>query len=767
MARCATRWITTLVFILFFLFMFVYLNAHLSSNNFNGLPLPLHKSITTTGRLQQVYRQALAREERNRAKLQSRHEALVKQLAEINITTAQQVLETSNKRQNMSLLLVTAGVFGCTRMGGIASAFTRLAYVLRDAGFKTHILYTDPHCVERSLQEQIQVYEEQKINLIPLPTDTPKLYGTKMMQRSFYVYEFLKAHSSEYPLVVFHDYMSIAYFTLLAKHQGLAFLSTTFILSCHSNTRLSDKFNHRVPADVDDLVVYFQERESYRFADMVTSPSVWYFTWLKTERYPIPQAALPLQNNLYPFFSPHFRITTSPSINVAYFARLEILKGLFVFLDALDEVFSTPKLHKPKKVIFVGVPGSIGSKTGWDYAQARCNSWGIPCILRDNLSSQEAIAYLKELQALVVLPTLGETSSYTVMECLYNGIPFITSKVGGVSELIHKNSQHVLFPKGDVVLISQLVHLGLTEGIPPAFPAVPFAVTAARWVQMFEYLYERPVHLEQLAEVEQPLVSLIISHTAKHETYLLELLFGLSKQTYPNFEVIVVVKGELASSVYIQQFQLRTNQSHVRFVPFESDMEDGARNRGASAAKGDYLCFLADSDLPRPYMLSSYVQVALRTGAQILGDFSDHHYLNNGQFHFDHTALALGNALSVGMMRNYFSQNNMFIHKASFDAIGGNDEAKVPSSLVDWDFYLKASLHGLRFELIPEPLFIHRVLPSNPYSSTVDHDFQRVISSTWQHLTRNEPESVRHGLWDLFLHLSGPRAHKQKRRRKK
>ena len=48
------------------------------------------------------------------------------------------------KKQNV--LLITAGFKGCNRMGGITTAFTRLAMLLRDAGFSVTILYTTKHC---------------------------------------------------------------------------------------------------------------------------------------------------------------------------------------------------------------------------------------------------------------------------------------------------------------------------------------------------------------------------------------------------------------------------------------------------------------------------------------------------------------------------------------------------------------------------------------------------------------------------------------------
>ena len=52
-------------------------------------------------------------------------------------------------------------------------------------------------------------------------------------------------------------------YTLQARHTGLHFQSTLFILWCHSNTRLSNVFNQRLPKDRGELVNYFIEGERW------------------------------------------------------------------------------------------------------------------------------------------------------------------------------------------------------------------------------------------------------------------------------------------------------------------------------------------------------------------------------------------------------------------------------------------------------------------------------------------------------------------------
>ena len=60
-----------------------------------------------------------------------------------------------------------------------------------------------------------------------------------------------------------------------------------------------------------------------------------------------------------------------------------------------------------------------------------------------------------------ILPSLMDNSPYTVMECLVTAIPFLASKVGGVTELIHpEDADRVL-----VELTSKALSLKIIEVI--------------------------------------------------------------------------------------------------------------------------------------------------------------------------------------------------------------------------------------------------------------------------------------------------------------
>jgi glycosyltransferase involved in cell wall biosynthesis len=226
---------------------------------------------------------------------------------------------------------------------------------------------------------------------------------------------------------------------------------------------------------------------SYRLADMVVSSSQWYIEWLRSMGYVLPRISLSIQNPLYPYDKALQKDSAILPRSLVFFGRLEVLKGILVFLEALDLLYGNPVSIHPKDIYFVGVSVAIGKTTSKDLIDQSCRKFpGTKCTIkyvpfpaegrgvcsfgmkkkwisystvtlmptflmnRDDMGPKDAISFILKQNALVLLPTLGETSSYTVQECIYHGLPFLASEVGGVPELIAEESKaSVLLPPGD------------------------------------------------------------------------------------------------------------------------------------------------------------------------------------------------------------------------------------------------------------------------------------------------------------------------------
>ncbi len=78
----------------------------------------------------------------------------------------------------------------------------------------------------------------------------------------------------------------------------------------------------------------------------------------------------------------------------------------------------------------------------------------------------------------VLMPTLGETSSTTVQECMAAGIPFLVSRAGGVPELLDSASQRqLLFPVGAVEVIADMAQAAFANGCVESRDSPAFALS--------------------------------------------------------------------------------------------------------------------------------------------------------------------------------------------------------------------------------------------------------------------------------------------------
>jgi hypothetical protein len=111
-------------------------------------------------------------------------------------------------------------------------------------------------------------------------------------------------------------------------------------------------------------------------------------------------------------------------------------------------------------------------------------------------------------------------------------------------------------------------------------------------------------------------------------------------------------------------------------------------------------------------MLSVFAAAAARTGADVLTDLSDNFVADDaGARHFSHRSVAVGNAFSHNFFVNNYGKANFCVRPAAALALGGHHTAASP--YVDWAFLTRASLAGLRMELVPLPLYQYSINSTN------------------------------------------------------
>jgi GT2 family glycosyltransferase len=165
-----------------------------------------------------------------------------------------------------------------------------------------------------------------------------------------------------------------------------------------------------------------------------------------------------------------------------------------------------------------------------------------------------------------------------------------------------------------------------------------------------------------------------------------------------------------------------------------------------------------DDNVAKPGELSTFVQVAQRTGADMLTAFMDLFSGSDappaGQVPGERY-LFLGAAAAVGAFTNCFGDANMLVRRDVFLALGGFVEER-DYAHQDWELLARAVLQGFHLEVVPEALFHYRIQPDSMVRTT-----QRYanLSGSFRPYLQALPASLRPALMvahGLMLELGTP-----------
>lgn len=101
------------------------------------------------------------------------------------------------------------------------------------------------------------------------------------------------------------------------------------------------------------------------------------------------------------------------------------------------------------------------------------------------------------------------------------------------------------------------------------------------------------------------------------EKYLCKAVDSVLKQTFQDFELILVDDGSTDSSAEICD-RLKEQDDRIRVIHQANQGIGGARNTGLCASKGDYIGFMDNDDLIHPQMFELLTYVANKENADIV-----------------------------------------------------------------------------------------------------------------------------------------------------
>ncbi len=210
--------------------------------------------------------------------------------------------------------------------------------------------------------------------------------------------------------------------------------------------------------------------------------------------------------------------------------------------------------------------------------------------------------------------------------------------------------------------------------------------------------------------------------TYNRPDYLEEALRSLERQTYENYEVIVVDDGSHSENrLKINILEEQYTSLGWRFCYQENSGPAKARNLAAQKAKGSYLLFMDDDNLALVNELQVFAEAAIRSNADILTCIPGWHpesdigagidipiASDDIQYPLVHPDwIPIGGDPALGILINCFGDTNALFRKKTFDELGGfsGDRAFV---MEDMEIFSKSVVAGYRLEVVPEVLFLYR-----------------------------------------------------------
>lgn len=198
------------------------------------------------------------------------------------------------------------------------------------------------------------------------------------------------------------------------------------------------------------------------------------------------------------------------------------------------------------------------------------------------------------------------------------------------------------------------------------------------------------------------------------ERYIAETIDSIMKQSYPNFEVIIVNDQSTDHSLQIAQ-GYADRFSKVELISLDKNSgASAAMNKGMEKAKGKYLTFIAADDLLRHDRFEKIVNIfkskpdidIICSGCSLID--SEGNNLNRNYYFPPH--LNNNNILLNELKRNYILGGTLALRRKMGQRYKYDRNLRTSE---DYDLFLRMVYDGHKFYYIDEPLIKYRIHSSN------------------------------------------------------
>lgn len=669
----------------------------------------------------------------------------------------------SPRGQARSIILVANELNSLGSSGGIGTSNWLLAQLLAKHDWKVHILHCGNRPPPTALRRVREALQQSGIGLtdleeLPMPSalqlaadSDPHAQKSERVRRALD----LLAQTFPFDLAQFAEWQGLGFRTVQAKRAGTGFGDAGIILKLHSMSQWMRCKNHVRLSSPAQLMLDFYERHSFEEADFQIAVSHSFLEYTRSIAWKVRDDVQIVAN---PLAQPELLATPSDEHppELVFFGRLEVRKGLLIFLDALAEI--DPALP----VTFLGedtiLPAGVRAS---QLIESRLP--GRKVTLLHGKNRAEALDYLSREHRLAVIPSLDETFCHAAAECIVHGIPFLASRVGAIPEFVSDPDlqHHLLFQPqvNDLALcLNHYLHA-------PAYQRRQWrekARTGARIephnrriVEFYEACldkvramrsHSRPAARARIA----PLVTVAVTHF-NLGAFLPQALASLANQTHRPCEVLVLDDGSTdpASRQVVAEQEERYPQ--FRFIGQPNSGVSAARNRLLAEARGEFFLPFDADNVAMPNLIECLLSALTQN--------PDHAVMASYNLQFDEdfdpafgpyrgAFRPSGGPHLLACLGHVYGDGCGLYRTAALRAVGGYDPNSA-NEFEDQHLYVRLVNQGYRVGLVPEYLFYYRVRPSSRCRRADDYRSRQFILNEFvREATLSEADRI--ALWSVL-----------------
>src|SRR5262249_38066227 len=146
----------------------------------------------------------------------------------------------------LRVCIVCNGLLGPVDNNEIATHYMALTEMLLTAGHDVTYLYTGSAYSEvEQVEHWVARYAEEGLRVVPLPKSNIAINNHPEICTSYLTYKWL-GEQDDFDVIHFHEWRGNGYYSLLAKHQGLAFERTALCVGVHGPTWWNKQCNYEL-----------------------------------------------------------------------------------------------------------------------------------------------------------------------------------------------------------------------------------------------------------------------------------------------------------------------------------------------------------------------------------------------------------------------------------------------------------------------------------------------------------------------------------------